>query len=364
MSKKVHVELGKRSYDITIGRDLSAGTTIRRGAGLKAMIVSDSNVDPLYGAGCEKALRSKGVETARVSVQAGEATKCGRAVLELYDKAADFGLDRTSYMVALGGGVVGDLAGFVAATYLRGIRLIQVPTSLLAMVDSSVGGKTGINLKHGKNLVGAFYQPVEVSADLGTLKSLPRREYVSGLAEIVKYGIIRDARLFGMLEKNVDRLLARDQGLLEQVVAKCCAIKAEIVSADEREEGSLRAMLNFGHTFGHSLENSMGYGAMLHGEAVSVGMAFAAVLSVTQKGLSTVECERILDLLRRLGLPVFESGMRRKWGVLRKSMDADKKTTAGRLRFILVDRLGSAIIGCEIPEAALEKAFAEVSWPV
>ncbi|MEI6808893.1 MAG: iron-containing alcohol dehydrogenase, partial [bacterium] len=253
MSKQVHVKLGSRSYDILIGRNVTVGTSLKRRAGLKAMIVSDSNVDPLYGPRCERSLRAKGFETIRVTVPAGESSKSGRMVMELYNKAAELHLDRSSCIVALGGGVVGDLAGFIAATFLRGINFIQVPTSLLAMVDSSVGGKTGINLKQGKNLVGAFYQPVEVTADLSVLKTLPRREYVSGLAEVVKYGVIRDAAFFRMLEKNADRLLRRDSGLLEEVVARCCEIKAAVVSVDEREEGGERAVLNFGHTFGHAL---------------------------------------------------------------------------------------------------------------
>lgn len=362
MSKIVRVELGGRSYDITIGRNAPVGASIRRRPGLKAMIVSDTNVDPLYGPRCEKSLQARGFETLRVAVPAGESSKCWRMVMELCDKAAEFHLDRSSCIVALGGGVVGDLAGFVAATFLRGIRLIQAPTSLLAMVDSSVGGKTGINLKQGKNLAGAFHQPVEVAADLSTLKTLPRREYVSGLAEVVKYGVIRDAKLFGALEKNAEKLLRRDPGLLEDTVARCCAIKAAVVSADERDESAVRAILNFGHTFGHALEKSTGYGTMLHGEAVSVGMAFAALLSVKQKGLSREECYRILMLLKRLELPVSAEGMRQRWQALRKGMTADKKAMAGRLRFVLVERLGSAIIGCEVPERELEEAFAEVSW--
>ena len=362
MSKQVHVKLGSRSYDILIGRNVTVGTSLKRRAGLKAMIVSDSNVDPLYGPRCERSLRAKGFETIRVTVPAGESSKSGRMVMELYNKAAELHLDRSSCIVALGGGVVGDLAGFIAATFLRGINFIQVPTSLLAMVDSSVGGKTGINLKQGKNLVGAFYQPVEVTADLSVLKTLPRREYVSGLAEVVKYGVIRDAAFFRMLEKNADRLLRRDSGLLEEVVARCCEIKAAVVSVDEREEGGERAVLNFGHTFGHALEKCSGYGSMLHGEAVSVGMAFAALLSMRQKHLSSEECYKILMLLKRLELPVSVTGIRRKWPVLRKCMASDKKVMAGRLRFVLVGRLGSAIIGCEVPERVLEKAFEEVSW--
>ena len=219
-----------------------------------------------------------------VTVPAGEKSKRVALVEQCYDRLAAHRLERKSFIVALGGGVVGDLAGFVAATYLRGIPFVQVPTTLLAQVDSSVGGKTGVNLKAGKNLVGAFYQPRLVLCDLDTLRTLPRREYVSGLAEVIKYGIIYDAILFAQLERNLPKLLERDPATLMAVVARCCEIKAEVVGQDETESG-LRAILNFGHTIGHAVENSSGYGKFLHGEAISIGQIAAARLSQKILGL-------------------------------------------------------------------------------
>jgi len=358
MSRTVHVDLGERAYDIRIGCDLPLGTSLKAERIPRALVISDSNVDAFYGDVCEKAIRERGIETVRTVVPAGEASKNLRCVEDLYDRAVASGLDRMSVIVALGGGMVGDLAGFVAATFLRGVHLVQVPTTLLAMVDSSVGGKTGVNLKQGKNLVGAFYQPVEVVADLRTLKTLPEREYVSGLAEVVKYGMIWDARLFERVEQNVEKLLARDLEFLEPVIARCCEIKAEVVAMDERESG-VRAILNFGHTLGHALEKVFGYGRWLHGEAVAVGMVYAAGVSLVEKGFPVEECRRLADLLRKLGLPVSREdyGTDVSWGDLRDAMTADKKRLDSVLRFVLVERLGSVVFGCEVPEQALEKVY-------
>ena len=361
MPKKVHVRLGKRSYKITVGRGLAVCGAIPSGPGTRAMVVSDSNVAPIYAGKCLEELRSLGIEAHIVVVPAGEASKSRDQLFFLYDMAADLKLDRSSVVVALGGGMVGDLAGFAAATYLRGIRLVQVPTTLLAMVDSSVGGKTGINLERGKNLVGAFHQPVEVVADLSTLDTLPQREYVSGLAEVVKYGVISDADLFELLEKHSDAILARDSALLEGIVARCCAIKAGIVTADERE-GGLRAVLNFGHTLGHAVEKVGGYGKRLHGEAVAIGMAYAVALSVKARKLPRCEADRVVRLLKQFGLPVKYGGSR-AWPALRAAMAADKKVKTGIPRFVLVERLGSAIIGCDVAEKRLEGAFMEAVCP-
>jgi 3-dehydroquinate synthase len=257
--------------------------------------------------------------------------------------------------VALGGGVIGDLAGFVAATYLRGIRFIQVPTTLLAMVDSSVGGKTAINLKEGKNLVGAFHQPIEVCADLGTLQTLPEREYAAGLAEVVKYGVIWDATFFGRIESGAGAILKRDSALLEEVIARCCEIKAEIVRVDEMETG-VRAILNFGHTLGHALEQTAGYGRWRHGEAVAIGMVYAAELSAMEKGFRRDDSLRIRQLLHSLGLP---TGPEKTvaWKDLRHAMTADKKSRDQAPRFVLAEKMGAAVYGCEVQESALEKAF-------
>lgn len=356
--RTVHVDLGERAYDIHIGCDLQPGMRLVTEKGLRALVVSDSNVDPLYGDKCEKAFRAQGFETCRAAVPAGEASKSRKCAAELQDKALELGLDRDSVIIALGGGMVGDLAGFVAATLFRGVRLVQIPTSLLAMVDSSVGGKTGINLPQGKNLVGAFHQPIEVVADLSTLKTLPEREYISGLAEVVKYGVIWDAELFTQMEENSQKVLDRNFDMLEGVITRCCEIKAEVVAMDERESG-VRAILNFGHTLGHALENVLGYGKSLHGEAVAVGMVYAAQVSTARKGFSAEDCERLTDLLRRLGLPVGFADLDAKlsWGELREAMAVDKKARGEVLRFVLAERLGSVAFGCEVPEKVLEKAF-------
>ncbi len=359
MNKTVHVKLGDRSYDITIGRNLPVGSALRSETGLRAMIVSDSNVDSIYGDACARKLRREKIESTRVVVPAGEKSKNWKQVVSLYDKALEFGLERSSVIVALGGGVVGDLAGFAAATYQRGIRLIQVPTSLLAMVDSSVGGKTGINLPQGKNMVGAFHQPVEVVADLATLDTLPEREYVSALAEVVKYGVISDAAFFRYLEKNAGPLLSRDDKVLREVVARCCEIKADVVGADERDLG-LRAILNFGHTMGHAIEAACGYGTMLHGEAVSLGMAYAARLSVRATGLDAGDDGRLLALLSELGLPVSMPGRKApKWKTVRALMTADKKTKGRVPRFVLAKRLGAVVTGYDVPDEMLAATYTE-----
>ena len=362
MACKIKVDLGARSYEIRIGE----GALAQTGAlcrelelGPSALIVSDSHVDPLYGAALEAALRSAGFQAGRVAVPAGESSKAEAMLFRLYDEALDRGLDRRAFIVALGGGVVGDLAGYLAASYLRGLRHVQVPTSLLAMVDSSVGGKTGINLPRGKNLVGAFHQPVLVVADLSTLRSLPPREYTAGLAEVVKYGVIRDAAFFDKLEKNVAGLRAGEPALLEDVIAHCCRIKAEVVRLDERER-SLRAILNFGHTLGHAVEQVTGYGTYLHGEAVSLGMAFAARLSCRLSKFPPAEADRVVALLRALGLPVERPGL--DWAAVRRAMTLDKKTQDRVLKFVLAERIGAVRPGIEAPENVLSETW-EVARP-
>jgi len=359
-SRDIKVELGDRSYLIRIGRGVRPGEWLRETGARKALIVSDSNVDAIYGADMETHLRGLAMDTARCVVPPGELSKSVPMLEKIYHSALAAGLDRASAMVALGGGVVGDLAGFAAATYLRGIRLVQVPTSLLAMVDSSVGGKTGINLAEGKNLVGAFYQPSEVCADMDTLGTLPAREYVSGLAEVVKYGVIWDGMLFRRLEREAGKLLARDTDATGEIVARCCEIKAEIVGVDELEAG-MRALLNFGHTLGHALEQAAGYGALLHGEAVAIGMVFAAEVSAAKRGLPAAERDRIRALIEALGLPAGVSGdSGPSWGALRGAMSADKKSRGSRPRFVLADAIGKAAFGCEVEEEILEEAYAKI----
>lgn len=356
MARRVHVELGERSYDIVIGRNIRIGTVLKQTGATGGLLVSDSNIDPVHGDACQAGLESIGLEVARLVIPAGEQSKSMTSLCRIYDRALELGLDRFSFMVALGGGMIGDLVGFAAATYMRGIALAQVPTSMLAMVDSSVGGKTGVNLEQGKNLVGSFYQPVEVAVDLALLETLPEREFVSGLAEVVKYGVIDDFELFELIEANVDGVLQRSGKLLEQIVARCCEIKAGIVSEDERE-GGRRAILNFGHTFGHALENAEGYGRLLHGEALAVGMVYAAELSAWECGLPVDQKERISKLLRSLGLPVSPADAGMTWNMLREKMTADKKTRASVPRFVLAEGIGSVIIGRTVSEEVLAEAF-------
>jgi 3-dehydroquinate synthase len=360
MSTIVHVDLGERSYDIRIGAH--PGSEVMRGmtGGRRVLIVSDDNVDPLYGDSWSAQCDQYGLEVFRATVPAGESSKDLQFTTELYEKALDAGLDRGSMIVALGGGMVGDLAGFVAATFLRGIPLIQAPTSLLAMVDSSVGGKTGVNLPRGKNLVGVFYQPHEVVLDLSTLTTLPDDEYASGLAEIVKYGVIWDAELFRELENKADRVLKRDPQLMEYVVTRCCEIKAEVVGRDEKESG-LRAILNYGHTLGHAIEQVYGYGAWLHGQAISLGMVYAGELSRRAKGFPVDDQRRVIALLEHFGLPVesTNTGLSSRWGGIRSAMAADKKSRDAVPHFVLAEAIGTVAIGCAVDDSVLEDTYRE-----
>jgi 3-dehydroquinate synthase len=359
MSETVQVDLGETRYDIRIGSGVLPATDWEDAPSV--LLVSDANVAPLHGERIRAHFAGAGLRVEHVVVPAGETSKSTDAAHQIYDGALAAGLDRRGIIVALGGGVVGDLAGYAAATFLRGIRYVQVPTTLLAMVDSSVGGKTGINLAQGKNLVGVFHQPIEVVADLDMLVTLPAREYVAGLAEVIKYGVIWDKALLDLLEKNVDQLLARDGALLAGIVARCCAIKAEVVARDEREH-DLRAILNFGHTLGHAIENAGRYAGPLHGEAIAVGMVYAARLSVRHADLPLPDFDRLRALITAVGLPVSlsalpSSGGAQQWSVLRAAMTVDKKSVAGRPRFVLATELGAARPGYELPDDALEETF-------
>ena len=358
--RQVKVPLGGRSYSILIGTGLMTQVGIQcRKLDLdrRCAIISDQHVGPLYAKAVTKALVGAGFEPILITVPAGETAKKLGTVAGCYDQLADHRLERKSFILALGGGVVGDLAGFVAATYLRGIGFVQVPTTLLAQVDSSVGGKVGVNLAAGKNLVGAFYQPRLVVCDLATLGTLPDRELRSGLAEVIKYGIIRDRILFCRLERDIDRLLERDPGILAAVVARCCEIKAAIVRQDETE-GGLRAILNFGHTLGHAIETTAGYGRYLHGEAIAIGQVAAARLSVAVLGLSPSAVNRISALLARAGLPTGiqwgPQGLARVFAAMR----LDKKASSGEVRFVLAERIGKAVWGRQAPIEVVARAFA------
>ena len=355
----VQVPLGDRSYIIKVGNDLLPRLGAECAAlklGQRCAVITDSNVAKKFAKDAMKSLAASGFEPVLVTVPAGEKSKCIGVVEECYDRLAAHRLERKSFIVALGGGVVGDLAGFVAATFLRGIPFVQVPTTLLAQVDSSVGGKTGVNLRAGKNLVGAFYQPRLVLCDLDTFKTLAKREYVSGLAEVIKYGIIYDAFFFAQLERNLPKLLQRDPSTLATVVARCCEIKAQVVGQDETESG-LRAILNFGHTLGHAIENSSGYGKYLHGEAISIGQVAAAKLSHKILGLPSGDVARIEKLFINAGLPVkfkLNGVQRRK---LFTAMQLDKKVSGGEVKFVLAEKLGRVKFGCRVPAALITRAL-------
>jgi len=361
--RTVNVSLGERSYQIKIGAALlrRLGTECAAlGLGRRCVIISDRNVAPRFGAAARHALRQAAFDCELLTVPAGETAKDLKTVRACYDQLAALHLERTSFVLALGGGVVGDLAGFVAATYLRGIPFVQAPTTLLAQVDSSVGGKVGVNLKAGKNLVGAFHQPRLVLCDLETLASLPEREFRSGLAEVIKYGIIHDAALFSRLERDLPALLRREPATLAAVVARCCQIKAEVVGQDETDN-ALRAILNFGHTVGHALEAVSHYGKYLHGEAIAIGQAAAARLSARRLGLPESQVARIETLLERAGLPTRLSATSRQREKLLSAMKLDKKVSGGEIKFVLVPNIGQARFGQTVPAAMLEQSLAPLA---
>lgn len=361
--RKVNVSLGERSYPIFIGTNLIS----RLGAECKRLkfakrcaVISDQNVAALYGKTAIKSLQSAGLDAKLIVVNPGEPAKSLATVQSCYDQLATQRLERKSVVVALGGGVVGDLAGFVAATYLRGVGFVQVPTTLLAQVDSSVGGKVGVNLKAGKNLVGAFYQPRLVLCDLNTLETLPDREFRAGLAEVIKYGIIYDARLFSRLERDLEKILEHDPALLTAIIARCCEIKAEVVSQDETESG-LRAILNFGHTIGHAIEAISGYGKYLHGEAISIGQVAAARISEQVSALPQAESKRIEKLFSAAGLPTkirLATAGRQK---LSRAMQLDKKVSGGEIKFVLAEKIGRVRFGQRVSPAFIDKILSQLS---
>jgi 3-dehydroquinate synthase len=335
------VNLSDRSYPIHVGAEIieRAGQLMQQ-AGLlgKVAIVTNPTVAQLYLDPIHGALSQAGFETTPVLLPDGEEHKTLKSLSTIYDRLVAERFERKSCVLALGGGVIGDLAGFAAATYLRGIPYVQVPTTLLAQVDSSVGGKTGVNHDAGKNLIGAFYQPKLVLIDVAALRSLPRRELVAGLAEVIKYGVICDRYLFELLEQNLEKILALDRELLTQIIVRSCENKARVVEADERED-DYRAVLNFGHTIGHALEAATGYRQFLHGEAVGIGMVKAAALSVQQGFCDPKSFERITRLIKKAGLPTeFPPGM--SVSSLVQGMEVDKKATAGQIKFVVSEGLG------------------------
>jgi 3-dehydroquinate synthase len=361
----VRVDLGERSYDIAVTSDHPAGPGAfarARAGGRLAFVVTDEHLEP-HLSRLKRSLEAAGFQVAAAVLPPGEARKSLGSAALLYDRLADLNADRRTVVVALGGGVVGDLAGFVAATYNRGLPLLMVPTTLLAMVDSAVGGKVAVNHPKGKNLIGAFHQPAGVWADTAYLATLPDREYQSGLAEVVKYGVILDADFFAYLEAHAGPALARDPQVVRELVARSCRLKADVVEKDEREESGLRAVLNYGHTFAHAFETVGGYGAWRHGEAVAAGMACASRLA-ERRGLVPAEVtQRQVELLRAFGLPTAP----RRWAAddLLAVMRRDKKNVAGRLRLVLPRRLGEVALFDDVPEdevrQVLEESIAEAA---
>jgi 3-dehydroquinate synthase len=360
MPTTIHVALAERSYDIAIGRGTLSGVAAASPAQQpfsQAVVIADANVATPHAERVAQSLRAAGRKAELLTVPAGEASKCVAQAERLWNDLLRCEADRKTIVVAVGGGVVGDLAGFVAATFARGLALVQVPTTLLAQVDSSVGGKVGINLPQGKNLVGAFWQPAAVVIDLDVLATLPEREYRSGLAEVVKYGVILDPPFFEYLEQHVAEIGSRQLDTLEYVVARCCRLKADVVERDEREETGLRAVLNYGHTFCHAIEAVAGYGAFLHGEAVAIGMLCASRLAESLGRIDSTTTERQAKLLQKLGLPT--TVPRLDSSELVAAMQHDKKTERGRLRFVLPKRLGEVEVVGDIGAELVLRALGE-----
>lgn len=343
--QKIRVDLGERSYNIAIGGGMlgEIGKALEKFEFSRRLaLVSNPTVYGLYGKVVSDSIRSSGFEVTDIIIPDGEEYKNLAWVEKIYEELLKAHLDRRSVMVALGGGVVGDITGFAAATYMRGINFVQVPTTLLAQVDSSVGGKTGINHILGKNMIGAFWQPRLVWADSGTLRTLEERQYLSGMAEVIKYGVIWDGEFFAFLAKNREKILALENTAVDHVIKRSCEIKAEVVSRDERESG-LRAILNYGHTVGHAVETASGYGKYLHGEAVAIGMCLEARLAQEEGLLGAEEAEKIGALVSSYGLPSALPADADR-AVFFSSMELDKKAVSGDLRFVLPEGIGKVRI--------------------
>jgi 3-dehydroquinate synthase len=354
--RTLNVDLGDRSYPIYIGENLLANPQLLTShiLGRQVCIVTNQTIAPLYLSALTEALADYQVDT--LVLPDGESFKTLATVNDIFDKLLTARHNRTTTLIALGGGVVGDMTGFAAACYQRGVGFIQVPTTLLAMVDSSVGGKTGVNHPLGKNMIGAFYQPRCVIADTLLLQSLPPRELSAGIAEIIKYGLISDYPFFEWLEDNLDALLRGDREALAYAVERSCKNKADVVAQDEHE-GGVRAILNFGHTFGHAIETAQGYGNWLHGEAVAAGMVMAADLSWRRGAITEPDLERIKTLLERAKLPV-KAPADMTPDQFKQLMGVDKKILDGRLRLVLLEAMGQAIITSEVEPALLAQTFA------
>ncbi|MFZ5906481.1 MAG: 3-dehydroquinate synthase [Nitrospirota bacterium] len=352
--EKIRVQLGERSYDIVLGNSILDGIGEELRAfhlSPKIAMVSNPTVLPLYGKQVSDSIRDAGFELLTVTVPDGEEHKNLDTLRQVYNELLRFRLDRKSALIALGGGVVGDLAGFAASTYMRGIPYIQIPTTLLAQVDSSVGGKTGVDHELGKNMIGAFWQPRLVWIDGDTLKTLPERQFRAGLAEVIKYGVIADRELFAFLEENTERVMNLEPEAVIRIIRRSCEIKAGVVAEDERESG-LRAILNFGHTIGHALETVTGYTRFLHGEAVAIGMHLEARLAVRLGLIPEDQAVRIQNLIQAYGLPADKPGDVKEQSLF-LSMQLDKKAVAGELKFILPREIGSAEIFRGVTDTAI-----------
>jgi 3-dehydroquinate synthase len=356
----VSVSLGDRSYDIEIGRSLDQIGSRLQGLGLgrKMAVVTNPTVKKLYGQRLVDSLTAGGFLVMSIEVPDGEQFKNLDWANAIYTALLINSFDRKSALVALGGGVIGDLTGFAAATFMRGVPFIQVPTTLLAMVDSSVGGKTGVNHAMGKNMIGAFYQPVKVLMDYSVLTSLPKEELLAGLAEVIKYGVICDEALFDYLVDNREKILALDSDAIGHIIRRSCEIKADVVSRDERE-GGLRAILNFGHTLGHAIETAESY-AMRHGYAVAIGMVYASRLAHTTGLCDATVPDRVERLIKSYGLPTDLSALSRRPAAieLMDTMQVDKKAEGGKVKFVLPKKIGEAVITKEWDEGVLKNLIA------
>jgi 3-dehydroquinate synthase len=352
----LNVGLAERSYPIHIGPGLlQRGDLLQQALPRKrAAIISNTTVAPLYLETLEKTLRGIGVSSVSIILPDGETYKNSDTLNLIYDGLLTHRCERSTPLIALGGGVIGDMTGYAAASYLRGVPFIQIPTTLLAQVDSSVGGKTGINHPLGKNMIGAFYQPRLVLADTDTLNTLPDNELAAGIAEVIKYGLIRDLPFLEWLEQHIERLLDRDTDTLQYAIARSCQNKAEVVSADERESGE-RALLNLGHTFGHAIESGMGYGNWLHGEGVAAGTIMAADLSQRLGWISTQDVARIRKLFERAKLPTIAPDIGSDTYL--EFMGLDKKVEGGKIRFVLLQQLGHAVVQGDVPPELLRQTI-------
>jgi 3-dehydroquinate synthase len=357
----VRVDLGSRSYDIVIGTDTlpAACAELREQLQLThAVIITDENVETPHAITVAESLSDSGLRVDLIVVAAGETSKSVHVADMLWQRLLQANADRKTVVLAAGGGVMGDLAGFVAATYTRGLRFVQVPTTLLAQVDSSVGGKVAINLPSAKNMVGAFWQPARVIIDTRVLATLPQREYLAGLGEVIKYGVIQDADFFAYLEQHVEQIMSRDDDVLRHVVARCCQLKAEVVQADEREESGRRAILNYGHTFGHALEAATRYTQLLHGEAVAIGMLCASRLAEKLGLVDATLTARQQQLLTQFSLPTKIPAV--DLDVVLEAMQVDKKVAHGQLRFVVPTRMGHVELRDGIASELVRAVMTEV----